>query len=38
MFEQYKNGSLVVHSTDVNQFHRKALTKKVSDLIYKLTK
>lgn len=37
LYTQFKDGNLTVNSIGVEQFHRRELTKKVSEIIYKLT-
>ena len=36
-YAKFKLGNLTVESKNIAQFHRKELTKKVSELIYKIT-
>lgn len=38
LYSQYKNGSLQIQSKNIEQFHRKALTKKVAKIIIDFTK
>jgi glycosyltransferase involved in cell wall biosynthesis len=37
LYSQFKNGTLTINSSNVNQFHRRELTKKVSEIIYEIT-
>lgn len=37
LYAKFKQGNLTVDSKNIAQFHRKELTKKVSELIYKIT-
>jgi len=37
MYSRFKNGSLNVNSKNIDQYHRKELTKKVSEIINKIT-
>jgi glycosyltransferase involved in cell wall biosynthesis len=38
LYELYKKGSLKVNSNNIDQYHRKELTKKMSELIFSLAK
>ncbi|WP_372745460.1 glycosyltransferase [Lutibacter sp.] len=37
LYQQFKNGTLSINSNNVAQFHRRELTKKVSEIIYEIT-
>ncbi|SDX51388.1 hypothetical protein SAMN05444411_106113 [Lutibacter oricola] len=37
LYKAYKNESLIVNSTNIDQYHRKELTKKVAEIIYNIT-
>lgn len=37
LYSQFKNGDLIVASNNVNQYHRKELTKKVAEIIVEIT-
>jgi glycosyltransferase involved in cell wall biosynthesis len=37
LYAKFKLGNLTVESKNITQFHRKELTKRVSELIYKIT-
>jgi glycosyltransferase involved in cell wall biosynthesis len=37
LYAKFKQGNLTAESKNIAQFHRKNLTKKVSELIYKIT-
>jgi ABC-type enterochelin transport system ATPase subunit len=37
LYAKFKQGNLTANSKNIAQFHRKELTKKVSELIYKIT-
>ncbi|MBI9042712.1 glycosyltransferase [Lutibacter sp.] len=37
LYSQFKNETLTINSSNVNQFHRRELTKKVSEIIYEIT-
>jgi hypothetical protein len=36
LYHQYKNGILYVDSKNIEQYHRKKLTEKLSEIIYNL--
>ncbi|WP_111709255.1 glycosyltransferase [Lutibacter citreus] len=38
LYEQFKNGELAVDSKNIEQYHRRELTKKVAEIIYRITK
>ncbi len=38
LYSEFKKGDIKVNSKNIEQFHRKELTKKVSEIIYQLTK
>ena len=38
LYSKYKNNSLVVDSNNIEQFHRKQLTKKVAEIIKAIKK
>lgn len=37
LYSKFKQGNLTVNSKNISQYHRKELTKKVSEIIYKIT-
>lgn len=38
LYSKFSNNNLVVNSKNIEQFHRKQLTQKVAEMIYKITK
>jgi hypothetical protein len=37
LYSQFKNGTLTINSSNVNQFHRREFTKKVAEIINQIT-